>query len=74
MFFPSVVSRCDGFATGVGHKVFGEDFLAVFVDFTEGDCPKSCPLCGKGESSDTAKEIDVCRFIFHGRKRARAAE
>jgi hypothetical protein len=41
------------FAHGVGQKVFGEDFLAVFVDFTEGDCPESCPLCGEGESADS---------------------
>jgi hypothetical protein len=37
---------------GVGHKVFGEHFLAVFVEFDEGDCAESCPLCGEGESAD----------------------
>jgi hypothetical protein len=40
-------------AFGVGHspEVFGEHFLAVLVEFDEGDCPESCPLCSEGEAT-----------------------
>jgi hypothetical protein len=44
-------------------EVFGEHFLAVFVDFAEPDCPESCALSGKGESADAAEEVEVGRFI-----------
>jgi hypothetical protein len=62
MFFPSVVSRCDGCETGVGQKVFGEHFLAVPVDLAEPDCPESCPLRCKCEAADAAKEVEVRRL------------
>jgi hypothetical protein len=52
---------------GVGQKVFGEDFLAILVDLAEGDGSESCPLRGKGKSSDAAKEVEMgWLFMGHG--------
>jgi len=45
-----------------GQKVFGEDFLAVFVDLTEPDCPESCPLGCECEPADPAEEVKVSEF------------
>ncbi len=51
------------FGVGYSPEVFSEDFLAVFVDLAEPDCPESCPLCGEGEASDAAEEVEVGWFI-----------
>jgi hypothetical protein len=49
-------------AWGVAHKVFGEDFAAVRIDFDEGDCSESCPLGGKGKPSNSREKVDMGWF------------
>lgn len=41
-----------------------DNILAKFVDLAEPDCPESCPLGGKGESTDAAEEVEV-RWLIH---------
>jgi hypothetical protein len=41
-----------------------ENALAPFVDLAESDGAVSGPSCGKGESANTAEQVQMCRSVI----------